>query len=408
MSGLRLSLRCLGLAGWAAVSPQVLANTTTYADLTAGLGYSSNPFDALDSRSSSFGRASAFGQHQWQSATGKTTLSGYAENTSYLNQFGSRQIFYVRAHTDQRLSPRATLYGDLNFSGDFAGQLSNRLTSVPSQPPVVDPGNPLPPTNNNPDVFGLAGREYRIDGHVGTTIRNGARGSFSATVGAEHITFSGDDKPPSYNIFTGSLGYSHEFSERTSLGGTVYLQRQDFAGNDYANIINPTLTAHFLLSETLTANAGAGVLLIHNRADGSDENSTALSFSGELCSSAPRSRLCGRIARDAQSALGAAVGNQTGRAALTTTLSGIYYRQLSPKDTLQASLSAIRYNSTQAVAGEKFRTTYFSAVLQYDRKLSRRFSTGVSAGARKLSQPGTAPDADLNGYVYVSYHLGAL
>ena len=34
----------------------------------------------------------------------------------------------------QSVSPTVTVYGDLGFSGDFAGQLSNRLFSVPSGP----------------------------------------------------------------------------------------------------------------------------------------------------------------------------------------------------------------------------------------------------------------------------------
>ena len=42
-------------------------------------------------------------------------------------------------------SPTLSLYGNLNFSGDFNGSLSNRLISVPSGPPVTDPNNPLPP-----------------------------------------------------------------------------------------------------------------------------------------------------------------------------------------------------------------------------------------------------------------------
>jgi hypothetical protein len=220
--------------------------------------------------------------------------------------------------------------------------------------------------------------------------------------------FAGVNSPPSYNIYMGSVGYSHQVSERTSLGGTVYLQRQDFQAGEYANIANPTVTAHFLLSETLSAQAGAGVLLIHEHRQDLDNDSTAASFSGELCNEGANSRVCGRLARDAQSALGAPFGNQSGQTALTTTASADYYRRLSANETLQASLSAIRYSATEVVAGEKFSTTYISAVIGYDRKIGRRFYTGVSVGARKLSRPGTNPDVDVNGYLYLRYHFGAL
>lgn len=409
MSTLGFRLRSMGLAGSVLIlAAPAAADTTTIGDVTAALGYSSNPFDRLDGLSSGFGRLSAFGLHSWKSATGSTILSGYFENTSYLNQYGSKQIFYAKGHTVQQLSPKVTIFGDLGISGDFAGQLSNRVTNVPSQPPVTEPGNPLPPTSNNPDAFGLSGREYRFDGHVGTSIQTSARGAFSASAGAERITFSGLNKPPSYNTFTGSLGYTREVSERASLGGTVYLQRQDFQRSDYANIVNPTLTAHLLLSETLTANAGVGVLLIHEQNGGLGNDSTAMSFSGELCNETPGSRLCGRLARDAQSALGTPFGSQAGRAAITTTLGGSYYHRLGAKGTLQASLSAVRYSAAQSLNGEKFQTTYISAVVEYDRKLGRRFSTGVTVGGRKLFQDGADPDADLNGSAFLRYRLGSV
>jgi hypothetical protein len=405
---LRFCVSSLALAGAVfALDAPAAADTTTYGDVTAGAGYSSNPLQQINGHSSGFGRLSVFGLHSWRSATGSSTVSAYGENTSYLRDYGSTQIFYVKGHTEQQLSPTASIFGDLNFSGDFAGQLSNRLTNVPSQPPVTQPGNPLPPTNNTPDAFGLSGREYRLDGHVGTSIRTGPRGTLSASIGAERLMFGGDNGRPSYNIYLGSLGYSHQVSERAGLGGTVYLQRQDFQGGDYANIANPTLTANILLSETLTAKAGAGVLLIHEHRQGFDNDSTAASFSGELCNVGANSRLCGRIARDAQSALGTPLGNQTGRTALTTTASADYFRRLSANETVQASLSAVRYSGSDGLADEKFSTTYVSAVVGYDRKVGRRFYTGVSAGARKLSRPGTDPDTDLNGYVYLRYHLGS-
>jgi hypothetical protein len=408
MSAQASSLRAIGLAGGVLMMAGPAAAAETFADVTAALGYSSNPLDRLDSESSSFARVSVFGEHAWKSQAGSTILSAYIENTSYLKDYGSTQIFYARGHTDQQVSPTVSVFGDLNVSGDFAGQLSNRLTSVPTQPPVIEPGNPLPSPNNNPDAFGLAGRQYTFDGHVGTSVRISPRENFSASAGAERIMFSGHDKAPSYNIFTGSIGYTHDISERTSLGGAVYLQRQDFQGADYANIVNPTLTVHFLLSETLSANAGAGVLLIHREHDGSSNNSTAVSFSGELCKAAPNSRLCGRIARDAQSALGTPVGNQSGQAALTTTLTASYYRRLGANDTLQAAFSGIRYSGTENLAGQKFRTTYLSSVVEYDRKIGRRLSTGATVGARKLYQAGTDPDVDLNGNVFLRYRLGKL
>ncbi len=382
------------------------ADTRSFVDLSAGLGYSSNAFDQIPSRSSAFGRLSAFGLHSWRSERGTTSISGYVEDTSYFNNYGSKQIFSINAHTNQAVSPNVTIYGDLGASGDFAGQLSNRLIYVPSQPPVTEPGNPLPPPNANPDVFGLSGREYTVTGQVGASIRTSPRGTLSLSAGAERLIFTGANSPADYNVFYGSAGYARQVSEHTTLGGTVYLQRQDFSGGNYANIVNPTFTVHTQLSETLTADGALGVLLINQHHNGQSHSSATPSFSGALCSATTSSRICAHFERDAQSALGTPIGNQSGRSAVSTRLSADYYRRLSEQSTIQASLSAVRYSGTQSFNGEKFHTDYISAVAGYDRKIGHRLAAGVSAGVRKLYRPGPDPSIDLNGQVYLRYRLG--
>ncbi len=385
-----------------------LADTASFVDLTAAAGYASNPFQRIPSRSSVFGRLSAFGVQQWRSEKGTTSISGYVEDTTYARDYGSKQIFNLNAHTSQAVSPTVTVFGDLSATGDFAGQLSNRLTYVPSSPPVTEPGNPLPPTSTNPDVFGLSGREYTLTAQGGASIRTSPKGTLSLSAGAERLIFTGLGSPSNYTIFYGSLGYAQQISERSTLGGTVYLQRQEFKGGDYANIVDPSLTFHSQLSETLTADAAVGVLFIDEHHSGVTHNSTSPSFSAGLCSTTTSSRFCGRFARDAQSALGTPIGNQTGEAAISTRLSADYYRKLSAASTIQASLSAVRYSATQALNEQRFHTDYISAVVGYDHKIGHRLAAGASVGIRKLSQPGPDPTTDLNGQVYLRYRLGDL
>ena len=385
-----------------------MADTASFVDLTAAAGYASNPFQRIPSRSSVFGRLSAFGVQQWRSEKGTTSISGYVEDTTYARDYGSKQIFNIDAHTSQAVSPTVTLFGDLSATGDFAGQLSNRLTYVPSQPPVTEPGNPLPPTSTNPDVFGLSGREYTLTAQGGASIRTSPKGTLSLSAGAERLIFTGPNSPSNYSIFYGSVGYARQISERSTLGGTVYLQRQEFKGGDHASIVDPTLTFHSQLSETLAADAAVGVLFINEHHLGVSHNSTSPSFSAGLCSSTTSSRICGRFARDAQSALGTPIGNQTGETAISTRLSADYYRKLSAASTIQASLSAVRYSSTQAFNNQKFHTDYLSAVVGYDHKIGHRLAAGVSVGVRKLSQPGPDPRTDLNGQVYLRYRIGDL
>jgi len=381
----------------------------TFLDLEAGLGFSSNPFLQFHGSSSAFGRISATGTHQWVTEHGVTALTGYVENTSYFKGgYGSKQIFDFGARTNQAVSETTTVYGDLNFSGDFAGQLSNRLISAPGQPVPVEPGNPLPPTVNYPDVFGLSGRQYRLTGDLGASIRINPRGTLSLTAGAQRSWFSGTSKDLNYTSYYGSGGYTAAVSERTSVGGTVFLQRQDYSHGDWANIVNPVATISTRLSERVTANGSVGVMAINQHSNGDSSRSVTPSFSGQLCSLGDESRFCGRVSRDAQSALSSGLIGGQREATVNTTIGLDYSRRLSRDASVQASLTAVHYNSARSVDGERLRTTYFTGVLGYDRHIGNRLYAGVQGGARKLFQTGPDPKFDLNASVYLRYRLGDL
>jgi hypothetical protein len=409
MSRLRIPqrLRSTALAGAVLISSTGAgAATTDYLDLQAGVGFSSNAFLSIPSQSSAFGRVSASGVHIWSTERGTTSLHGYVENTTYFKHYGSHQIFAVGANTNQKISPTVTLFGNVDFSGDFAGQLSNRLLSVPSQPPVVIPGNPLPPPTNTPDVFGLSGRQYRLAGDIGAAIKT-ARGTISLSAGAQRSWFT-DNSDADYNSYYGSGGYSQQISERTSVGASLGFTRQDFSHGDWANIINPAVTVSSQLTESINASAAIGVMAIEERTDGDKNHHVTPSFSGSLCDTGALSSLCAHVSRDAQSALTAHVPNGTGGAAVTTAASVDYYRRLSASETFQASLSGTRYASPGSINGQNRSTTYLSGILGYDRKVGNRIYAGVSGGARKLFQDGPDPKLDLNANVYLRYRLGDL
>lgn len=391
------------------ISSAAHASTSSFVDLGIGGGYSSNPLLLEDSRSSAFGRVWASGAHSWSSEVGRTSISAYVENTTYLRDYGSKQIFDLGAHTRQGVSTNVTLFGDLSFSGDFAGQLSNRFVSVPNQPPVVDPTDPLPPPTNLPDVLGFSGRQYRLNGQIGASIRSGERGTVSLSAGAQRIFFTGrgsDDRD--YNVFFGSVGYSHQISPRTSAGGTVYLQRQDFNGGDDSTTINPVLTLHTQLSETISANAAAGIMYIEQSRAGEKDHEWSPSFSGSLCRTGENDNLCAHIARDAQTAF-SGVANSRGAPSVSTTGSISYYRLLGEGQTLQLSLSGVRHSSIGGISDEEeFHETYLSGLVGYDRQIGHRLYAGATVGARRLFQDGPDPDIDLNAGIHLRYRLGDL
>ena len=239
---------CPGEAGRSASAPAVLAGallvsggaaqakTTTYVDLEAGIGFSTNPLLRLDSPSSAFGRVSAYGLHSWGSERGDDDADRLCREYQLSARLRFEADISARRPSSQSVSPTVTVFGDLGFDGDFAGQLSNRLFAVPSQPVVVEPGtpappvvNPLPPVNFNPDVFGFSGRQYRLNGFVGASIRSGTRATISLSAGAQRTWFTGGNSDADYNSYFASAGYSRQISERTSGGVSLSVQHRTSA-----------------------------------------------------------------------------------------------------------------------------------------------------------------------------------
>ena len=102
------SLRFALAAGTAfAVAAPVAAETVDFLDLNAGRRGVDESLPGSSSHSSAFGRVSLTGTHSISSEHGSTTLNGYIENTTYLQDYGSKQIFALSAHASRALSPTA-------------------------------------------------------------------------------------------------------------------------------------------------------------------------------------------------------------------------------------------------------------------------------------------------------------
>ena len=283
---------------------QPKASSTTFLDVNAGVGYSSNPLLQLQGRSSAFGRISLLAVHSWNSERGSTSLSGYVENTTYLRGgYGSKQIFSLDGSTRQAVSEKVSVFGDLSFSGDIAGQLSNRfVTPVPVGAPPPPDTNPPPGTN--PEFFNFSGRQYRLTGTVGASIATSARSNVSLSAGASHGFFTGSNKVADYSTYQGTFGYDHQLSEPTWIGATVSVTREDFAGSDYANVINTAATIRAQLGQNISANGSIGILAVYDHRGGVNEHSYSPSFAGSICATGERSSLCANISRDASVPLG--------------------------------------------------------------------------------------------------------
>jgi len=398
----------IALVGAALVpAAPVSADTRNILDLSAAAGLSTNPGINGNSGGSGFGRISAYGDHSWINERGSTSIHGFLENTFYFKGgYGSQRIFNIGADTSYTVSPTLSVYGNLYFFGDFNGQLANRLISVPSAPPpVTNPG--LPPPTTLPNFFGFGGHTYQLNGQIGASIRASELSTISISAGAQHGWYS-HNSLADYTTYFGSLGYSRQISERTSIGPSIYVTHEDFALGNSANIINPSLTAHTQLSESVTADGAVGVLVLEQHRFGINDTKVSPSFRLGVCGQGTVSSICAHVARDAHSSFSnpTTIGS---RASVTTTADLTYFRQVSEKGTIQASLYATHYSaSTTSPNGLDLRQTYLSGVIGYDQSIGHRLFAGVNVGSRKVFQTGPDPKTDFNANIYLRYRLGDL
>ena len=376
-------------------------SSADYIDITAGVGYSTNPFLRTgDSEGSAFGRLAARGVHAWSGPRHHTSISGFIEGSTYFNDYGVESIFSIEGETQQKVSERVTVFGTAGFSGDLAGQLSNRFLFTPEVPEVPDPTLP-PPTVEDPDLFSFAGRQYRIYGQAGASIRTSARSNLSLSGGVQRIFYSGSSGLDDYTTIFGNGSYDYSLSERTTIGLSVNASNTNYDDSgDSTTIINPAFTVRTRVSEYWDISGGIGVSFADVDRDGDSDGSTALSLFGTACRTTRDERLCGRVSR---------YTNASSSSSLVTTSSiGVdWFKRVDEDSTVQLSASYAHYTSENDIIDDT-ETNHARFAASYSRRLNQRLSAGADAGVRVLRREGPDPDTDITGSLFLRYRLGDL
>ena len=396
----------LWVAGLAIAGTGHTAERSTL-DLTASVGVSTNPGLQLNGTSSAFGRISGLGMHEWRSERTTTSISLYGENTTYLNGYGSKQIFSLNGHTSHEVNPNLTIFGNLGFQGDFGGQLSNRFaTTTPDL--TTPPNDELPPSVilDDPTLNGFSGRQYRLSGQLGLSMRASARSSVSLSAGAQRNFAKGGLSNANYNSYFGNASWDTQFSERLSAGLGVNAQYQDYDNGGTSSVLNPYVSVRHQFSDEIEGRASVGLLLTHQKQPGfGSSNSVDPSFSFSICKANSHERLCARGSRETRSSFGLGTITSSSSLGISTSAGIDYSRQLDANQSVQAAVTATRY-STSGSSVADFRSTYLNFLVGYDRKLRERLSAGANAGARKFFVAGRDPKTDFSATAYVRYRLG--
>ena len=413
--GTLLIISALAAQATAAPSPAPPASTTqasdssalgasTYVDLEAGAGYGTNPNLRFgDHTGSGFGRLSAHAVHTRVSARTTTVFSGFAQETFYTNHYSSGLSLDLSARHSARVSEKLQIFGDADFAYDKGGQLDTRIIGVPNVP--LAPGAVLPPELLIPgsDFLSVTGRQYRVSAHLGGQLALGARDYLTASGGIEHSVFKGSGFDTRYTTVPLSIGYDRQINSRTTIGARLSAAHTDYDGPANVWNITPQATIQTALSERLTLSGALGISYASIDDGVTTRHSTGVAADASLCSRGDRDQFCARasINQEATTAAGPARNIMLGVD---------YSRRLDAYQTIRFSLDANRYSSpTSFVTGQTFsHATYVRAAADYTRSLGHRLFGGVSVAARKLTERGPDPRADVSGSVFIRYRLGDL
>lgn len=390
-----------------AMGKTVQQGQSTYVDLEGGVGYSTNPILSFGSdNGAGFGRISAHAVHTRVSARTTTVLSGYAQSVFYTKRLGPQQSFAVSGRHDAAVNEKLRIFADGNISYDKGGQLDTRIIGVTNVPLL--PGVTLPPVllPTSSDFLTVTGRTFRVGGHLGAQWALSAREFLALSTGIDHTVLKSGGVETRYTTVPVSIGYNRQINERTTVGARVLGQFTHYSGAftsvfQDSTVVTPALTAQLRWSPTLTLTGDAGVSFSSVDDGVRTRHSTGFAGDVNLCSSGEHSQLCARASVQQQAATSAGP-------ARVVNVGVDYSRQLSAQDTIQFSLAANRYSKPAVIlVGPAFsQATYVRAAANYSRHLGHRFFGGVQLAARKLTQTGPDPDADISASVFIRYRFG--
>lgn len=385
-------------------APVRVSGETNYVDLEGGVGYSSNPFlSILSNQDAAYGRISLHAVHSRVSSRSTTLISAYAEDVTYTNHHGSSQSGNVYLRHDTAVSEHARLFGDLSATYEENGQLDTRIIGVPIVPPPIPGGTVTPPIINpsTGDFLSVTGRTYSIQGHGGGTFALGPRDSLSLSGGVEHLVFRTGPTETKYTRVPVTLAYDRVLSARTTIGARVTAEDTEYNGPANFRVITPQLTGRFLLAQRVTLDGAIGASFARVDSGIAVRHTTGVSAQANLCGQGETSFVCAHFSASEQAATTAGPAR--------TIEGGIdYSKRFDADQTIQFSLGLAHYSTpTSVIIGRAFSSSsYYHAAASYSRRFGGRLFGGINLAARRVTQNGPDPKADLNASLFIRYRFG--
>ncbi|WP_375420733.1 hypothetical protein [uncultured Sphingomonas sp.] len=438
MTALRNRLLIGAIAAAAVAVPSQLAAQTLVpsATITAGGGYSTNPFLGRgDGDGAASAQVSITPRLEILDDTDSGVVSGYYNRTEYFKNFDANDSYGLTIGGNSQLNPRASIGFSAGYDSSILGA-AGAYSGVPIFVPGTvggtvgtgagvgpigvgtgDPGTvgvtpvpttplPLAPVFTDPGApggdIGLIGLRQR---------RNSLTASVFGSYRPDEVSTWGLGANVSRNSYPDSGGvaissrtygvntsYTRSLSERSSIGLQVSATVIDYADVPNSRFINPMVTYSTQLAQNWSLNLGVGVSLV----DDGFSNGVAASANGSLCRAIERGSFCLIAARQPSVSAFGGARNQT-------SVSANYSYRLAERTSISATASYQRSSNGIAVSQNAIARSnqdFISASATVNQQIARRLSAFATALYRDVKGLGVPTDGDIGGRVGLALTVG--
>jgi len=385
-----------GIAAAALAVPGIaLAQVETRAsvDVSAGVGYSTNPFARVgDDLGSGYALINVAPQLRLLTPKSTVTISGAANVQEYFQHYADATSY--RVAVDYQGRPSARLNTRLHV--DAGSSIIGAYDSIGDQ--VIDPNLP-PPTDIA--LFGSRDRRRSINANGGFDLALSARDSIGASAFYQIARYRDFGDISDYDAFGGTFSYNRQLSANTRIGLQGSVSRYDYRGDrgqTTAYSISPTISTK--LSELWTLDGSLGVSLVDSTSRGSTSKAS-VSGSANLCRQGPLSTFCINASRSVRPT--GYNGSQ-----YVNLIGASWSRKLSERDTISARAAYTTEGGARSVLFPGLRAQFLNGSVTYDKRLSERLRLSATGRYRKIFSNSSLRPDDIGGLLTLSYRLGDL
>ncbi len=380
--------RITGAALLLVATPAAAAPLDFSATVDAHVGYAINPrLESDNDQGTGYGGITIAPVLSKTTSVSQTTLGATYSREQYFSKFGDTQ----------------SVSANFNHNQTFSEYLRGGVTAAYSRSNnLLLNGNDVAQVEN----YSLGGTTSTITGGANLAWQATAKDSFTADGTYIHQRTHYSQTESTFDEYIADVGYLHALNARTKIGlrTNVTFYNSPFAGNPIgyggtnSRTIGPAFAIQQVLSPAWNLDADVGVLFQHTGGIVSHD-STGLGFHVSLCGTHPRSTVCFTAARQSS-------GTSFGGLRQQLSFGVTYTYRMTELSTLTLAGTYSKNSDPVLNLAGLSESNIFQGNIDYNRKLSTRWSVGVEARGGYLTRQAFGSAHSVEGSAYLRVKIG--